>query len=108
MSAKLDRIKDDSLRGSLTQAQASLRANDFSDVVHRASDAYLELLRRKPEMLQGPTALRSLLFFPRLGARMIQESDGSPTVIYDREKFTFSEAITYFEFAVDNLAREGL
>jgi hypothetical protein len=29
-------------------------------------------------------------------------------VVYDREKFTFAEAVTYWEFAVDSLAREGL
>jgi hypothetical protein len=52
--------------------------------------------------------MRRILFFPRLGARLIQEHDGSPAVVYDREAFSFSEAITYFEFAVDNLVREGL
>jgi hypothetical protein len=52
--------------------------------------------------------MRRILFYPRLGARLIQEQDGSPAVIYDRETFTFSEAITYFEFAVDNLVKEGL
>ena len=33
---------------------------------------------------------------------------GRPEVIYDREKFIFSEAVTYYEFAVDSLLREGL
>ena len=52
--------------------------------------------------------MRRILFYPRLGARLIQESDGSPAVIYDRETFSFSEAITYFEFSVDSLVREGV
>jgi hypothetical protein len=108
MPAKLKRIKDDSLRGSLEQAQASLRSGDYLDVVQRCADAYLELLVRKPEMLKGPEALRSILFFPRLGAHLVQEGDGSVKVVYDREEFTFSEAVTYFEFAVDSLARHEL
>jgi len=105
---KLERIKDDALRASLNDAQASLRSGNFADVVHRASDAYIEMLRRDPELLKGPLGMRRILFFPRLGARLIQEQDGTPTVVYDRDTFIFSEAITYFEFAVDNLLKAGL
>jgi hypothetical protein len=108
MPAKLDRIQDAALRDSLAAAQASLKSGDFADVVHRSSDAYVEMLRRDPELMKGPMGMRRILFYPRLGARLIQEQDGSPAVIYDRETFTFSEAITYFEFAVDNLVKEGL
>jgi hypothetical protein len=106
--SKLDRIKDDALRLSLADAQTSLRSGNFADVVHRSSDAYAEMLRRDPELLKGPLGMRRILFFPRLGARLVQEQDGTPTIIYDRETFIFSEAITYFEFAVDNLIKEGL
>jgi len=69
MPAKLDRIKDDALRDSLATAHVSLKSGNFPDVVHRSSDAYVEMLR---------------------------------------ETFSFSEAITYFEFAVDSLVREGV
>jgi hypothetical protein len=108
MPPKLDRIHDPALRDSLGAAQASLKSGNFPDVVHRSSDAYVEMLRRKPEMLNGMAGMRNILFYPRLGARLVQEQDGSPTVIYDRETFSFTEAITYFEFAVDSLVREGL
>jgi len=108
MPAKYDRIKDDTLRDSLATAQASLKSGNFADVVHRSSDAYVEMLRRDPDLMKGPMGMRRILFYPRLGARLIQESDGSPAVIYDRETFSFTEAITYFEFAVDSLVREGL
>src|SRR5574341_1749765 len=99
MATKIERIKDDALRASLADAQASLRSGNFADVVHRSSDAYVEMLRRDPELLKGPLGMRRILFFPRLGARLIQEQDGTPTVVYDRDTFIFSEAITYFEFA---------
>jgi len=108
MSAKLDRIQDAALRESLSDAQGELRAGNYGGVVHRAADAYVALLRRKPEMLKGPMGMRHIMFFPRLGAHLIMEADGSPSVVYDREKFTFAEAVTYWEFAVDSLAREGL
>ncbi len=108
MPAKLDRINDAALRDSLATARASLKSGNFGDVVHRSSEAYLEMLRRDPERLKGMVGMRNILFFPRLGARLVQEQDGSPAVIYDRETFSFTEAITYFEFAVDSLVREGL
>ena len=108
MSIKLKRIQDETLKQSLTDAQSALRGGDYVSVVHRSSDAYVELLRRKPEMLKGAMGMRHIMFFPRLGAHLIMESDGLPAVVYDREKFTFSEAVTYWEFAVDSIAREGL
>jgi hypothetical protein len=108
MSAKLKRIQDEALKQSLTDAQADLRAGNYPSVVQRASDAYVELLRRKPEMLKGAMGMRHIMFFPRLGAHLVMESDGLPAVVYDREKFTFAEAVTYWEFAVDCIAREGL
>jgi hypothetical protein len=108
MSAKLDRIQDAALKQSLADARGDLRAGNYASVVHRAADAYVDLLRRKPEMLKGPMGMRHIMFFPRLGAHLIMESDGIPSVVYDREKFTFAEAVTYWEFAVDSLAREGL
>ncbi len=108
MPSRLEPIKDQSLRKSLEEAQSALRSGDYATVVHHSSDAYIELLRRKPELLKGQMALRSILFFPRLGARLIVDDDGAPTIVYDRDRFIFSEAITYFEFAVDSLIKQGL
>lgn len=109
-ATKVDRIRDPALRESLAAAHASLRAGDYLDVVRRAADAYLELLRRKPELLEegGFMARMRIMQFPRLGARLEREEGKDPVVVWDREKFGFSEAVTYFEFAVDSLVREGL
>jgi len=109
MPAKTDRIQDTELRESLVQAQASLRSGDFEDVVKRSAEAYAELLRRKPELTQGPNMIRNVLFFPNLGARLqLNSTTSAPEIIYDREKFIFSEAITYFEFTVDSLVKNGV
>jgi hypothetical protein len=108
-TTKVDRIKDKTLRASLAQAHISLRGGDFKDVVRRAADAYLELLRRKPELLDGMMGRMRIMMFPRLGARL-DPVDGQPlpALTWDRQTFGFSEAVTYFEFAVDQLVREGL
>ena len=108
-TTKVDRIQDEQLRESMAAAHAALRSGDYLDVVRRAADAYLELLRRKPEMLEGMMGRMRVMMFPRLGAKLEREEEGKfPTVKWDRETFALSEAATYFEFAVDSLVREGL
>jgi hypothetical protein len=108
-ATRVDQIKDEALRQSMAQAHASLRAGDYPDVVRRAADAFLELLKRKPELLEGMIGRIRVMFFPRLGARMEYRGEGqAPQLEWDRETFAFSEAVTYFEFAVDQLVREGL
>lgn len=107
-ATKLDQIHDEKLRETLAVAHASLRSGDYQDVVQRAATAYLELLRRKPELLEGLIGRFRVMMFPRLGARLEPEEGGQPSLHWDRENFAFSEAVTYFEFAVDQLVREGI
>jgi hypothetical protein len=108
-TTNVDRIQDETLRRSLAAAHASLRSGDYPDVVRRCAGAYLELLRRKPELLEGIMGRMRVMMFPRLGARL-EPAEGQPlpTLTWDRETFAFSEAVTYFEFAVDQLVREGM
>ena len=107
-TTKVDRITDEKLRDSMATAHASLRSGNYKDVVERAADAYLELLRRKPELLEGMMGRMRVMMFPRLGAKLEREEGKQPTLQWDREIFGFAEAVTYFEFAVDSLVREGL
>jgi hypothetical protein len=108
MPAKTDRIHDETLRGSMEDAQAALKSGDYKRVVDLAGQVYVELLGRRPEMLQGAEQFRSVLFFPRLGAHLALNGQRQPEVVYDRDTFTFSEAVTYFEFAVDNLIKHEI
>lgn len=106
-ATKLDKIQDAKLRETLAGAHQALRAGNYKDVVQRAADSYLELLRRKPELTEGMMGRFRVMMFPRLGARL-EPGDNGPSLQWDRENFAFSEAVTYFEFAVDQLVREGL
>ncbi len=108
MPTKVDRIRDEALRGSFADAQAALKAGDYKRVVELSSAAYVELLRRNPQMLQGQAQFMNVMFFPRLGAHLVVNNDGRPEIVWDREKFSFSEAVTYFEFSVDRLIKAGL
>lgn len=108
MAKKTERIVDEGLRHSLEEAQAALKTGDYKKVVDLSAAAYVELLKRKPEMLQGVDQFRNIMFFPRLGAHLQLDGSGQPELVYDREKFIFSEAITYFEYAVDNIVKAGV
>ena len=108
MANKTEKIHDEGLRRSMEEAKAALKENDFKRVVELCAEAYVELLRRKPEMLEGPQSLMNIMFFPRLGAHLQLNSERQPELIWDREKFIFSEAVTYYEYAVDNLIRHEL
>jgi hypothetical protein len=108
-TTKVERVQDEALRASLDAAHKSLRAGEYKDVVQRAADAYLELLRRKPQLTEGMIGRFRIMMFPRLGARLDPvEGEQQPKLTWDRETFGFAEAVTYFEFAVDQLVREGL
>ena len=41
--------------------------------------------------------------WPRLGTRLILESDRPPEITVERERFAFSEAATVYEFTVDSI-----
>ena len=109
-ATKVDKIQDAELRETMATAHKALKEGDFQSVVQRAADVYLELLKRKPELLAegGIPARMRIMMFPRLGAHLEREEDKPPTLVWDREHFGFSEAVTYFEFAVDQLVAEGL
>lgn len=107
-TTRVERITDAALRESMAAAHVSLRSGDYPDVVRRCAAVYLELLRRKPELLEGMLGRLRVMMFPRLGARLEWRDEGLPALEWDRETFAFSEAVTYFEFAVDQLVREGL
>ena len=109
-ATNVDKIKDAALRETMATAHKALKDGDFQGVVQRSADVYLELLKRKPELLAegGIPARMRIMMFPRLGAHLKREGEEPPELVWDRQNFGFSEAVTYFEFAVDQLVGEGL
>jgi hypothetical protein len=108
VAGKVDRIQDPELRASLQAAQESLRKGDYRDVVRRSAEAFLELVRRRPELLEGQEGIRRLFMFPRLGVDLAVSPGSPPTLKWERERFSFSEAVTYLEFATEQLLQAGM
>lgn len=108
--AKHDAVVDEALRGRFAEAFAQLRGGKPTDAVRTLSDAFLTLLREHPELLAETVATRAgaprmplVLRWPALGANLVAGSvrEGDPKIEFVRERFAMSEALTYYEFAVD-------
>lgn len=112
---KLEKIKDEELRGSLEKAHAELRSGKPTEAVRVISDAFIEMLEKNPALLDARVQMRGramplIARWPALGANLAAGSirDRSPRIEYVRDHFAMSEAITYFEFTVDTAIDQGL
>ncbi len=108
--AKHDKVADDALRQHFDDAFAQLRGGRTVEAVHTLSDAFLAMLRDHPELLGETAATRAgaprmpvVLRWPALGANLVAGSvrDGDPKIEFVRDRFAMSEALTYYEYAVD-------
>ncbi len=108
--AKHDAVEDGALRDRFAEAFGQLRGGKPTDAVHTLSEAFLALVRDHPELLQETVATRAgaprmpvVMRWPALGANLVAGSvrDGDPKIEFVRERFAMSEALTYYEFAVD-------
>lgn len=112
---KYEKVRDAGLRERLEEAHGHLRGGKATDAVQVLSDAFLAMLRDYPELLdakakgarmQMPLWMR----WPRLGANLAPESVEArdPKITFERDRFSMSEAITYYEFTVDTALDQGL
>ncbi len=117
MAGKLDKISDDKLRSRLDEVRGLMRANKPTDAVRTCVDVFLEMLRDHPKLLQAKTfipvagrRIPSVLRWPALGANLEPASlqSGEPKIVFIRDHFALSEAITYYEFTLDTALEQSL
>lgn len=108
-------IQDPELRELLSRALDALRSRKADEAVRILADAYLELLRMKPEMLTETIELRpgrkmpAVLRWPALGANLSPDSvrAGEPVIEFTRERFATSEAMTYYQYTLESALEHG-
>jgi hypothetical protein len=108
-------IRNDELRGMLETAFSAMRAGHGIDAVHACADAYLRYVQLHPEVMAETIPMRGreisrLLRWPGLGANMKPDSvrAAAPEIEFTRERFSVSEAMTYYQFVLDEiLEQEG-
>jgi hypothetical protein len=108
--ARPEQVADPELRAMLETAHQQMRQGKATDAVKTLSNAYIELLTRKPEMLDEtiePRPGRSMpavMRWPMLGANLTLESVTAkkPEIQFVRERFSTAEAITYYEYTLES------
>lgn len=108
-------INDAGLRAQVEGAFKAMRAGKGTDAVKSLADAYLHLLEMRPEMLEETVNMRNreiprVMRWPALGANMSLESvmAGTPQIEFVRERFSVSEAMTYYQFVLDEALIKGV
>jgi hypothetical protein len=111
-------VTDPMHRAALVEAERALDDGEYSEVVHRCADVYRQLVEARPDLMPPPMAMGSLPLDGRppargaprpwpslLGAALRVDDDGKPSISFEKERFTMSEAVTYFEYTLDAAIR---
>jgi hypothetical protein len=110
--AKPDQIQDATLRALVTQARAAYLRGQATESVQNSVTALLLLMHQRPDFIQlqrAPgTAARVGRVWPGLGIKVECVADHPPRAIYEREVFSTSEAITFYEFALESAVDAAL
>lgn len=103
---KPEDLQDPELRALMADAHRALREKDPTGAVHRCAEAFLKLAQAHPDALTIPAGMR-IHPFPRLGANLVLAEGQPPEIDFHRETFSFSEAITYYEYTLGAALRGG-
>jgi hypothetical protein len=106
-------IRNDELRGLVETAFAAMRAGKGIEAVRACADAYLRHVALHPEVLKQTIPMRGreisrLMRWPALGANMKPDSvaTGAPEIEFLRDRFSVSEAMTYYQFVLDEILEQ--
>jgi hypothetical protein len=113
-------ITDPTFRAAMEEADRLLDAGDFTGVAKKCGETYVLLLEQRPDLLPAPQTptpgapvgtFRSYLraappTWPRTGGlNVVVGEDRKPRLVYDKERFSFSEAAGYYEFLMNQFWR---
>jgi hypothetical protein len=113
-------ITDPTFRAAMEEADRLLDEGDFTGVARKCGETYVLLLEKRPELLPAPPApttgapvgsFRSYLrtaapTWPRTGGlNVVVGEDRKARLVFDKERFSFSEAAGYYEFLMNQFWR---
>jgi hypothetical protein len=108
-------VHDEDLRKQFEGAHGHLRAQRGTEAVHAIVQAFESMIAARPELLdstrpgrRGPIRLAAA--WPALGANFAAGSsdDEGRKIVFTKQRFAMSEAITYYEFVVEAAIAEGM
>ncbi len=113
--AKPEQVTDSELRALIESAHDMMRKGNATDAVKTLTSAYLKLLTMKPELLDETIEPRpgrkmpAVMRWPALGANLTLDSvlRKQPEIEFIRDRFSVSEAITYYEYTLESAIHAG-
>lgn len=109
MSSPSD-LKDPAFRDAMQKVETLLDDGDYTGASKASADAYLTVLDRHPELIAGastgphtPLAMSRAIAWPPTGGLTMRIEDGQAVPVYNKERFSMSEAFGYFEFMMNLL-----
>jgi hypothetical protein len=100
--AKPSDIKNETLRALLSASQAAIHSGDYTASVKNSAEAVRQLLIVRPDIFSAELRGRPI-FPPLVGVRLVTNDVPGPQIIFDREKFVMAEALTWYQFALENI-----
>ena len=119
-------VQNPALRDQLNEIERWIDDGEYARAARACADIFMALLTRHPELLP-PASLRPgqpglqageniafyntnreirRAFWPITGGiRIVVNDAGKPELVFDKERFSLSEALTYFEFTVEQVAK---
>ena len=129
--ATVAEVTDTAMREALAQADNALDDGDYAACVHQCVSAYCRLIELRPDMIIAPRFSHAAAP-PQLappggrpgegplggvgrgtprpwpsdhGVRFAMDEGDKPSLTFSKERFTLSEAATYFEYTLDMVLR---
>lgn len=106
-------IKNEELRGMVEAIFAAMRSNRGAEAVKGAVLAYQRFLELFPDVRKQTFDMRGraipkVLRWPNLGANLKPESAFTARLEFEftRDRFAVSEAMTYYQFVLDEILAE--
>jgi hypothetical protein len=113
-----EKITDPDVRAGLDDAERALDAGEYAESVRRSADVFMRVVRKRPDLIVRPFAMDDLPINsgpPQLpprapwpdmyGVVFRYDDDGPLEMLFEKDSFTMSEAITIFEYTLDTAIR---
>ena len=108
-------VRDPATRASLEEAGRLLDEGDYPACVRLSADVYMRFAQQHPDLVVrapepgqpvnaagGVVGGRARAWPSLLGVALVFE-DGRPSLRFNKERFSMSEAATYFEYTVEQV-----
>jgi hypothetical protein len=112
------RVTDPDIRSALDDAENALDDGEYASSIRKSADVFMELTRRRPDLIVrpmvfgpprvggGPPQLPPRAPWPNeYGVVFRYDEDGPLEMVFEKDSFMMSEAITIFEYVLDTAIR---